>query len=151
MKIAQVSDIHVRFASRHQEYREVFERLYNDLRKQKPDRIVITGDLNHLKVNMSPGSIGLLTEFLVNLVKIAPVDIIIGNHDLNLQQKEQGDTITPIFDVANKFSELFTESVKKNSKKSFVITSENANSVDFSKKNSLIIPDASYFTGKKRN
>jgi len=49
MKIAHLADIHVKFSSRHDEYREVFTRLYKDLKSQKPDRITIVGDLNHGK------------------------------------------------------------------------------------------------------
>ena len=145
MKIAHLSDIHIRFASRHEEYREVFKRLYDDLKKQKPERIVITGDVNHLKVNMSPGSLGLTAEFLINLAKISPVDIIFGNHDLNLQQKEQGDTITPIFNVADKFSELMPESSKKALKRAFIINKDNAESVDFSKKGIYLFPDSDFY------
>ncbi len=145
MKIAHLSDIHIRFASRHDEYREVFNRLFDDLKKQKPVRIVITGDLNHLKVNMSPGSIDLTSEFLVNLAKIAPVDIIPGNHDINLQQKEQGDTITPIFNVANRFSDLMTESIKKNIKKAFIVSKDNAEPIDYSKKGIYFFPDSDFY------
>ena len=115
MKIAHLADIHVRFGSRHTEYRKVFESTINSLLYQKPDRIVIAGDLNHQKINMSPSSIELVTEFLVNLAKIAPVDVILGNHDLNMQQIEQGDTITPIFKMADKFSELFYGYLSRNS------------------------------------
>ena len=100
MKIAHLSDIHIRFYSRHEEYRSVFERLYKDLKSQKPQRIVVVGDLNHQKINMSPGSLDLSAEFLINLAKIAPVDIFMGNHDMNMSQKEQGDTITPIINIA---------------------------------------------------
>jgi DNA repair exonuclease SbcCD ATPase subunit len=145
MKIAHLSDIHIRFSSRHAEYKEVFDRLFDDLKKQKPNRIVITGDLNHLKVNMSPGSVNLTSEFLINLAKIAPVDIIFGNHDLNLQQKEQGDTITPIFNIADRFADLVSESVKKTFKKSFIINKNNVDFIDFSKKGIYLFPDSDFY------
>jgi DNA repair exonuclease SbcCD ATPase subunit len=143
MKIAHLSDIHIRFASRHDEYREVFNRLYEDLKKQKPKRIVITGDLNHLKVNMSPGSIDLSSEFLINLAKIAPTDIILGNHDVNLQQKEQGDTITPIFKIADRFSELI--STEKTGKKAFIIDKHNSTSINYDKKGIYFFPDSGFY------
>jgi len=128
MKIAHLADIHVRFGSRHTEYRKVFESTINSLLYQKPDRIVIAGDLNHQKINMSPSSIELVTEFLVNLAKIAPVDVILGNHDLNMQQIEQGDTITPIFKMADKFSELFYGEDSKGKKVAHIVGNEN---IDF--------------------
>ena len=65
MKICHLADIQIRFGSRHDEYRQVFERLYEDLVKQKPDRIYVAGDLVHHKINMSPGSFNLLAEFLL--------------------------------------------------------------------------------------
>lgn len=144
MKIAHISDVHIRFASRHEEYREVFKKLFQDLLKQKPDRIVITGDLNHLKVNMSPGSIDLASEFLIGLAKIAPTDIIFGNHDLNLQQKEQGDTISPIIDVANKFHDL-SNSSKKTNRVAHIVSKENKNEIDFSKKGIYLFQDSDFY------
>ena len=128
MKIAHISDIHIRFGSRHEEYRQVFEKLYKDLKKIKPDRIVLTGDLNHFKINMSPGSLDLSSEFLINLAKITSVDIIAGNHDMNMQQLEQGDTISPIIKIINK-----TEEGKKD-KSAFIVNEGNVSEIDFSRK-----------------
>lgn len=96
MKICHLADIQIRFGSRHNEYRTVFKALHEDLAKIKPDRIVVAGDINHHKINISPGSFELFSELLIGLARIAPTDIIIGNHDLNLQQLEQGDSIAPI-------------------------------------------------------
>lgn len=118
-KIAHLSDIQIRFGSRHDEYRMVFERTYRDLETQKPDRILVTGDLNHNKINMSPISIDLAAEFLISLSKIAPVDVIPGNHDLNLQQLNQGDSIEPLVKLMDN---------------GFVVKKENVDSLDFSYK-----------------
>lgn len=95
-RIAQLSDIHIRFGSRHEEYATVFERVLEDLWRIKPRRIVLTGDLFHIKVTMSPLALELAGEFIKSLAQIAPVDIILGNHDLNLSVLAQGDAITPI-------------------------------------------------------
>ena len=124
MKIAHLADIQIRFGTRHEEYRQVFDRLYEDLKKQKPDRIYLAGDLVHHKINMSPGSFNLLAEFFIKLSKIAPTDVILGNHDINLQQLEQGDAISPIFFLAN----LIEEGEEK---KAYVVTSENKDEIDF--------------------
>lgn len=97
--ICHIADVQIRFGSRHEEYRQVFQRLYKDLEKKKPRRIVVAGDLFHQKVNMSPLSIELGAEFLKNLSKIATVDVIPGNHDLNLRQVSQGDSIAAIIDL----------------------------------------------------
>ncbi|MEK6829296.1 MAG: metallophosphoesterase [Nanoarchaeota archaeon] len=138
MKIAHLADIQIRFGSRHDEYRQVFDRLYDDLKKQKPDRIYIAGDLVHHKINMSPGSFNLLAEFLINLSRIAPTDVILGNHDLNLQQLEQGDAISPIFYLAN----LIEDSKEK---KAYIVTNENKKEIDFGKKAVYYYPDSGFY------
>lgn len=97
--IAHISDLHIRFGSRHQEYKTVFERLIKELKKEKPRRIVITGDIFHLKINLSPVSIEIAGNLMRELSKIAPVDIIIGNHDFNQQDLSQGDAISPLIDL----------------------------------------------------
>lgn len=94
--IAHLSDIHVRFGSRFEEYQTVFERTLKDLRKIKPRRIVITGDLFHIKINLSPQAIEIMGWFLKELSLISPVDLFIGNHDTNLQNLSQGDAISPL-------------------------------------------------------
>lgn len=137
MKIGQISDIHIRFASRHDEYRQVFERLYADLKQQKPSYIICTGDLVHQKVSISPNSINLAAEFLANLGKIAPCQIILGNHDINLAQKEQGDAISAILETVNKFND--------SNKKTFIVTEENKNEIDFSKKGIYFFPDSGFY------
>lgn len=97
--LAHISDVHIRFGSRHDEYKIVFKRVIEDLTKIKPRRILLTGDLFHLKINLSPGAIELATEFFRDLSTIAPVDVILGNHDMNEQDLNQGNTIKPIIDL----------------------------------------------------
>jgi DNA repair exonuclease SbcCD nuclease subunit len=97
--IAHIADLHIRFGSRHQEYKSVFNRLIKDLKSQKPRRIVLAGDIFHLKINLSPTSIEIAGNLLRALSKIAPVDIIIGNHDFNQQDLTQGDAISPLIDL----------------------------------------------------
>tara|TARA_B100000963_G_C22636285_1_gene677819 strand:- start:1329 stop:4829 length:3501 start_codon:yes stop_codon:yes gene_type:complete len=94
--IAHLSDIHIRYGSRHKEYREVFQKTIDELSDTSPKRIVITGDLFHTKINLSPNAVGLAGWFLQELSEIAPVDLILGNHDVNLQSLEQGNSIEPI-------------------------------------------------------
>jgi DNA repair exonuclease SbcCD ATPase subunit len=98
-KIAHIADLHIRFGSRHQEYKTVFNRLIKDLKNEQPRRIVVAGDIFHLKINMSPTSIDIAGNLLRALSKIAPVDLIIGNHDFNQQDLTQGDAISPLIDL----------------------------------------------------
>ncbi len=99
--IAHISDIHIRYGSRHKEYRSVFQSTIDRLGVQRPKRIAITGDLFHIKINLSPNALELAGWFLQELSKIAPVDLILGNHDLNLQSLEQGNSIEPIVKLIN--------------------------------------------------
>ena len=91
-KLAHLADIQIRKGVRHDEYRQVFDRVYSDLKKERVDRIYLAGDIFHNKVDMSPNLVQITSEFFTELSKIAPVDIIPGNHDLNLSQLSQGDT-----------------------------------------------------------
>jgi predicted phosphodiesterase len=97
MRIAQITDTHIRPLSRHAEYRLVFEELNNRLRAQKPDHIIHTGDLHHTKLqNISPEYISLLTWWLSSLAEIAPTHIVLGNHDGNLASTSRDDAVSPI-------------------------------------------------------
>lgn len=104
IRIAHLADVHLRLNQRHDEYRLVFRRLFKQLKEQKPDRIVIAGDLVHSKISMSPELISLMTFFLTGLRRIAPVDILPGNHDLNMSNKDRMDALSPVINVLNKAS-----------------------------------------------
>jgi DNA repair exonuclease SbcCD nuclease subunit len=102
--ISHLADLHIRLSHRHEEYREVFQRLYSSLRESKVDLTVIAGDLLHSKTTLSPEAVELLAEFLKNLSNIAPVVIIPGNHDLNLTNSDRLDSLSPIIKLLNSSS-----------------------------------------------
>jgi len=99
--IAHLGDIHIRLNSRFEEYKLVLERTIEELKIIQPRRIVIAGDLFHIKINMTPKSTSIAGWFLQELAKIAPVDIILGNHDMNEKMKAQGNTIEPLIELMN--------------------------------------------------
>lgn len=138
MKIAHLADIQIRFGSRHNEYRTVFKRLCDDLIKIKPDRIVIAGDINHHKINISPGSFDLCSELFIALAKIAPTDIILGNHDINLQNLDQGDSISPIFSLSNLIQ-------NEGDKIAYVVSEDNKNVLDYSKNAIYYFCDSGFY------
>lgn len=98
-RIAHISDTHIPTIKRHDEYRQVFDQIYNKLREEKVDYIVHTGDLFHTKLQLTPESVTLAVEFLKNLGSIAPTFIIAGNHDTNLRNNKRLDSISPIVDA----------------------------------------------------
>jgi DNA repair exonuclease SbcCD ATPase subunit/DNA repair exonuclease SbcCD nuclease subunit len=99
MKIAHISDTHIRNLKYHYEYKLAFEDLYRKLRKMNPDFIVHTGDIAHTKTQLSPEFFQLCASFLYNLAEVAPTYIILGNHDGNLKNDTRQDAITPIIDA----------------------------------------------------
>jgi len=99
MKIAHISDTHIRNYERQDQYRAVFEDLYKVLKREKPDYIVHCGDIAHKKTVISPEFVELCSDFFRNLEAIAPTYIILGNHDGNLRNTERQDALTPIADA----------------------------------------------------
>jgi len=96
MRIAHLADVHIRKLKYHTEYRAVFKQLYDVLRKEEVDNIVICGDLVHTKTDMSPEMISMVSWFLSSLADIAPTVVILGNHDGNLKNSGRLDALTPI-------------------------------------------------------
>jgi len=105
IKIAHISDVHIRKnISRHEEYRIVFNKTYKELEEQKPDIIVIVGDLYHDYIDLEGEAEILMGEFLNRLSKIAKVIITRGNHDMRKKNKNRKDvieTITTLIDNPN--------------------------------------------------
>ena len=99
MKIAHISDTHIRNLKYHYEYKLAFEDLYKKLRQMQPNFIVHTGDIAHTKTQLSPEFFQMCTSFLHNLAEIAPTYIILGNHDGNLKNDTRQDAITPIVEA----------------------------------------------------
>ena len=81
MKFAHIADTHIKNLKYHYEYREVFKQIYETLREKEVDYIVHCGDLAHTKTQLSPEFFEMASDFLKNLADIAPVHMILGNHD----------------------------------------------------------------------
>jgi len=60
--------------------------------------IVLTGDIMHDKSEMVPESIDMLKKFLLILSDITELILIIGNHDINQNNQNSMDCLTPIVD-----------------------------------------------------
>lgn len=97
-QVFHLADIHIRLFKRHNEYREVFETLYNSIRSRVEDGaiILVAGDILHAKLDMSPEMISLTSDFLRELATIAPTLITDGNHDLNLSNLHRMRSLEPI-------------------------------------------------------
>jgi len=96
-KIAHLADIHIRKSlDRHNEYREVFKKLYTDLKKERPDRIVIVGDIYDNFIDLEGEALILVGEFITKLSNIAKIIITRGNHDIRKKHKTRIDTIETV-------------------------------------------------------
>ena len=107
--IYQISDIHIHLYKRHNEYSEVFDNvikyLSTEKAKHEPDNksnrnsallCIITGDVLHSKSDLSPECVALTYKFIKDISEVIPVVIIPGNHDLNMNNKNRLDSLTPI-------------------------------------------------------
>lgn len=102
--IYHISDIHIRLYSRKEEYNYVFEQLYETLRahpRVSESIIVITGDILHNKIDLTPECILMTWHFLKSLGEICPTVLIAGNHDALLNNRERLDSLTSILQERN--------------------------------------------------
>lgn len=102
LRICHISDIHIRSLQRHSEQRIVFQSLINQARELGTDYFFIGGDIWHTKVSgLSSEYISLLSELLKGLAEIAPVRMMLGNHDFSQANTTRLDAISPIIDLLN--------------------------------------------------
>ena len=113
MRIAHLSDVHIRKTRRHEEYRIVLDNLLLSLESLAVDRVVIAGDLLHNKTDLSPEAVQLAGEYLDVLSDVAPIDIVLGNHDWVINQHNRLDSLSPIIRLLQekgKSIHLYTDS-----------------------------------------
>jgi DNA repair exonuclease SbcCD ATPase subunit len=98
--ILHVADIHIRLNKRHEEYRAVFAKLYEEARKTPETTVIaVLGDVFHSKSDLSPECVQMASDLFKNLAEIRPVIMIAGNHDATLSNKNRLDCLTPIVDT----------------------------------------------------
>lgn len=107
MKFSHISDIHIHNLKYHKEQKQVFEKVYEHLKVNKVDINILTGDLFHIKGNVTPEAYQAAADFLKSLADIAPTHIILGNHDLILSNKNRLDSVSPVVEALNHPSLFF--------------------------------------------
>jgi len=96
-KIYHISDIQIRNLQRHREYEQVFENLYEFIKKDTDNAVVyIGGDIAHSKTDMSPELVDQLSRLFKRLSELCPTLLIAGNHDCNLNNRSRLDVLQPI-------------------------------------------------------
>lgn len=103
MRFIHFSDVHFRGSlTRHEEYTEIFNQFFEKCKVLKPDYFVFTGDFVHTKTqNITPELIEKITWVFNRVSEIAPLHILLGNHDGNLANAERQDTLSPIVSAIN--------------------------------------------------
>ncbi len=103
MKFAHFGDVHFRPLARHDEYKDAFLHFKDISKNLGIDHIVISGDIVHEKnQRLYPEIYDLLVWWFHLMADIAPLHIILGNHDLNLSNKKRQDAISPIIKAINR-------------------------------------------------
>jgi len=97
-KIYHLADLHIRNLQRHKEYRLVFKKFLQQVKKDKIEDsvIYIAGDIAHAKTEMSPELIQEISWFLTECANLRETILITGNHDCNLNNSHRLDVLTPI-------------------------------------------------------
>jgi DNA repair exonuclease SbcCD nuclease subunit len=102
VRFAHISDIQIRNFKRHWEFKKSFKNLYESLKQQKVDMIVLVGDVAHTKTQISPEFVQMCSSLFRSLSDIAPLVLIPGNHDGNLNNLDRLDALTPIVEALDR-------------------------------------------------
>jgi len=102
-KIYHIADVHIRNVKRHKEYRQVFEKMFAEIRQRGTDDAIIylAGDIAHAKLEMSPELVREISWLFTECAKLAPTILITGNHDCNMNNLDRIDVLTPIVEALN--------------------------------------------------
>jgi len=123
-RIVHLSDVHVRPLNRHDEYNDVFNRLYSQLNDMDKDFIiVITGDIFDSKHTFKPETFRIIRQFLKNLAGIAHTIVIPGNHDMIEKNTDRLDAISPVTEDIPHLHYLIKSGVYVSDDKAFVTSS----------------------------
>lgn len=102
MKIAHFADTHIHNLKEHENYYYVFEKIYKSLRDLNVDYIVHAGDVVNNKVSITPELVVAVKDFFERLSDIAPVIVVLGNHDGLVNNKDRIDTVSAIVGAIKK-------------------------------------------------
>jgi DNA repair exonuclease SbcCD ATPase subunit len=98
----QIADIHIRLTKRHDEYKEVFANLYEEIKKTPTSTVVVlVGDVFHSKSDLTPECVEMATNLFKNIADLRPLVLVAGNHDATLSNKSRLDSLTPLVDSLN--------------------------------------------------
>ena len=102
-RIYHIADIHIRNVKRHTEYRQVFYKMFEEikLRGVADSIIYLAGDIAHAKLEMSPELLKEISWLFTECSKLCTTILIAGNHDCNMNNTDRLDVLTPIVEALN--------------------------------------------------
>jgi len=102
-KIFHIADIHIRNVKRHKEYRLVFNKMFDEIRKRGVDDSIIylAGDIAHAKLEMSPELVKEISWLFTECSNTCETILIAGNHDCNMNNSDRLDVLSPIVEALN--------------------------------------------------
>ena len=95
MKIVHIADIHVQ-EGKIAEHVQLLNSLATAINKEKPDLIVVAGDLFIHRDHLTPNQVELIRDFLLNKLGRFHKIVITGNHDVSMSATKV-DAISAIF------------------------------------------------------
>ncbi len=100
-KIYHIADVHIRNVQRHKEYRQVFEKMFEEIRKRGTEDSIIylAGDIAHAKLELSPELVREISWLFTECSKHCETILITGNHDCNMNNSDRLDVLTPIVEA----------------------------------------------------
>jgi len=102
-KIYHIADVHIRNVKRHNEYRQVFEKMFEEIRQRGTEDSIIylAGDIAHAKLELSPELVREISWLFTECSKHCETILITGNHDCNMNNSDRLDVLTPIVEALN--------------------------------------------------
>jgi DNA repair exonuclease SbcCD ATPase subunit len=102
-KIYHIADVHIRNVKRHNEYRQVFEKMFDEIRSRgvEDSIIYLAGDIAHAKLELSPELVREISWLFTECSKLCETILITGNHDCNMNNSDRLDVLTPIVEALN--------------------------------------------------
>ncbi len=102
-RIYHIADIHIRNVKRHKEFRGVFDKMFEEIRKRGTEDSIIylAGDIAHAKLELSPELVREISWLFTECSNHCKTILIAGNHDCNMNNSDRLDVLSPIVDALN--------------------------------------------------
>lgn len=86
--VIHLADIHIRRNTRIKEYKTVFNNFLEHIKGIKNALVIICGDIFHFKTTQRAEGINLWNKLVLDITKIHPLVVILGNHDVDLNSND---------------------------------------------------------------